>query len=250
MAYRHDGNCPIQLLQNIVKLTASLRIDAGHSLIQKENLRARDQGSGNEHALQLTAGELTDPSAPAPPQPHLLQYLLRGYSVLPCMPRPTPTAPQTTHQDNIEYGDRKFLVDMDVLRHIADSVRHPGRGLAKNGDRSPSWIEQTKHQLEHGRFTAAVGTDNNQEIILRHTQVHLPENRLPVKGKPHVFHLDYGLRHQFPFIARPLRIFGLLRADFPPSSLSEDRYKQSARQSPGPTTRRFSRRIAAEQISL
>jgi hypothetical protein len=35
-------------------------------------------------------------------------------------------------------------------------------------------------------------------------QVHLPENRLPVEGKPHIPHLDNGFRHHFPLIARPL----------------------------------------------
>lgn len=163
------------------------------------------------------------------------------------MPGPPPAGPQTTHQDDIEDGDREVLVDMDVLWHVADAVRHPVRGLSENGHRSPGGIEQAQHQLEQGRFPAAVGTDDDQEIPPRHVQVHLLENRLPVEGKPHVSHLDDGFRHHFPLIARPLRICGRPRADFRPSSPPEDPYKQSALRSPRTAARRFSRRIGAGQ---
>ncbi len=104
---RHDGHRPVQLLQHVVKLAAALGVDAGHGLVQKENLGTRDQRPGNEHALQLPAGEFADPPVPVFPQPHPLQRLLRGDPVLPGMPGPSPAGPQTPHQDDIEDGNRE-----------------------------------------------------------------------------------------------------------------------------------------------
>ena len=77
-----DAQLLLQALEFLLHLAAQLQIQGAQGLVQQEDFRPVDKGSGNGHPLLLPAGKLRGLAALVALQLHQLQHLLHFFPYL------------------------------------------------------------------------------------------------------------------------------------------------------------------------
>jgi len=182
--------------QQFIEIGLHGRVHAGGRLIQQQQLRLRDQRPRDEGTLLLAARKLTYLRTGMVQHAHPSQRPLRGFFIGTAVGFEQSRLPVAAHGNHFNYTDREVVVVIAVLGHIPGPAAAFFRRVAQHGHPAAFRLDQAQYNLEQCAFTAAVGADDAQEIMLGHLQVDALQGRRAVIAhtdvlKPYDIHGGY-----------------------------------------------------------
>ena len=156
-----------------------MEIQTGFRLVQNDELRLIDKGTGDEHHLQFTAAHPVAVLVGKAGDPHPFHHGFRHFNLLFAGLLKGPkmcTAPQQNHfQTSVGKSEAARLRNVgdgtpDILRFEGVNVLPVKQSLA-----AVPW-QQTDHALEQGGFTNAVWTKNRKDVTFFQAQIDIFEN--------------------------------------------------------------------------
>lgn len=147
-------------------------VDAGHRLVEDEQLRLAHQGAGDEHALLLAAGEHGHGALLV--LGHVdLGECLRG----PLPPVPWPQEPGSAEQpgrDDLPGARRHAAAVRNALGHVAQPVpgRGPAEGRTEQLDRACGRAQNVHQGAYEGRLSGPVRAEQGDGLSAGDVEVH------------------------------------------------------------------------------
>ena len=155
---------------------AQLGVEIGERLVQQQHLRFGHQRAGQRHALLLPAGEL----ARIAPGEALELHQREGVSHLALNLLPI----EATHdQPEGHIAGHRHMREQGIA--LEDHRRAPAMGgevlhlLALEPHPPPVRLGQARDDAQQGRFAAAGGAEEGQELPGRHLQIHILDRDIP-----------------------------------------------------------------------
>ena len=119
VAHDDDGALLVDLLQHLVHLLLESAVDVGVRLIEYHDIGLGDDGTGEEHSLQLSSAQGSDMSVLEVGELHTLQCV--KHLLVLCLRisgKEFLALAQTREHDLID-GNRKLLVESIILREVS-----------------------------------------------------------------------------------------------------------------------------------
>lgn len=165
-----DGHVVIQLAERIVELLFEAVVDEVRGFVEDQQAGFGDDGSGEQGALHLPAGNFADRVAGHLFESRLSDQLHGTLLVLPRVSRPESVMALQTGEDDLEYGDRESAIELRDLGHITDQPFAAAEELLCVADLAGVG-DGSENGLYEGCFTAAVGSDDPEEIAVEDLEV-------------------------------------------------------------------------------
>src|SRR5208283_1106127 len=151
-----------QRVKDAPKFAARDRIDASGGLIEQQQLRRVDQGTGNAKLAFHTAGELAGQTISKPGHTRSLEQMIFSW---------LPHGPAYFEDVGIKadvLGDGEILVEAELLGHVADSAldrfRPEQNVLPVDKDDAGIGGKHSRENPQRRRFPRAVGTHQPKDL--------------------------------------------------------------------------------------
>ena len=159
-------------------------------LIQDQHLRTGNNGTSQQHTLQLSAGQLADRPARQIFQPHFSKHFFHTLFLACAVGTEKRLFRSQPRSDHLAHGDRELLIDIVQLRKIADPERRDRPSVLIKADRTGDRRQQAEHDLQQRRFSSPVRSDNPQEIIFPDRQRDIPQYGFITVSCRHMFYVN------------------------------------------------------------
>ena len=163
------------LVQHVHQVCLTLHIHAGEGLVQDQDVGQGLQGQGQQHTLQLAAGEGAHPLVDEVLAVDTLQTLQH---LVPHGPAQAQKGGPLAHAAGEEVGNGHGIAGIKGggLGDIADAgrltVAHTGGGEGDNAVILPL----AQNGFQEGGLACAVGADEGRQLAAVHVQIHILEN--------------------------------------------------------------------------
>ena len=170
------------------------RVDAGHRLVEQEQVGLRRQRAGEEHAPPLAARQAPDLRPQVALHADLGERVVDGAAVVAARPPDRPEAREAAHHHDVLDGDRERPVDVLGLRDVGDAPRLAPGGRPEDLDPARPRGEQPGHQLEQRALAGAVGADDREQAAGLDGDRDVLERGPLAVARGHVAQPDVGVR--------------------------------------------------------
>src|SRR5262249_45918224 len=193
--HRGEAALAVQLLDEAVDGVDEDRIEAGGGLVEEDDLRLRDQGAGDGHALAHAARDLRRVLVPHVHQADLQELLLhaagdvrRGHRRLLAQGE----RHVVEHGHGVEEGAPLEDHSVAAPHHLEGGAPEASdvRAVHENGARVRA--QETQEMFEEHRLAAAAAADDDHDLARGHLETDAPEHRLAAEGLAQTLNADHG----------------------------------------------------------
>ena len=161
----HDGHAlVVKLVKEVHDVVPGLDVDSGGWLVEEKESRVADEGSSEEDALLLPAGELPYVPVGEMGYAEALHDHPGVAALLGRVPREEGLAHGGTHEDYFLYGDREVPVDGLELGNVTNWRPSRADGNSIEQDSTGEESDGTEDDTEQSRLTGTAGPEQSDEI--------------------------------------------------------------------------------------
>ena len=161
----HDGHAlVVKLVKEVHDVVPGLDVDSGGWLVEEKESRVADEGSSEEDALLLPAGELPYVPVSEIGYAEALHDHPSVTALLGRVPREEGLAHGGTHEDYFLYGDREVPVDGLELGNVANWRPSRADGNSIEQDSAGEESDGAKDDTEQSGLTGTAGSEQSDEI--------------------------------------------------------------------------------------
>jgi hypothetical protein len=153
-------------------------IDAGHRLVEEDEIGLRGEGPGQEDAAPLAAREGPDLAAGVGRHPDELEGVGHGGMVASAGTTEWPQARVAAHHHDVAGGHREAPVDGLGLGDVGHRPGVLAGPAAEDGDRAAPRLEEAGDELQEGALATAVGAYDRGQRAGRELEVDVFEDDL------------------------------------------------------------------------
>ena len=154
---RDDRLAAVRLgLEEVHQELLGRRVDAGHRLVEEEQVRLRGERPGEEHAPSLAAREPPDLRPQVGRHADLRQRVADGAAVVGARPADRPEPREAAHHHHVLDRDREPPVDELGLGHVRDAACLAAGRRPEDLDPPRPRLQEPGHQLEQRALAGAV----------------------------------------------------------------------------------------------
>lgn len=175
---QNDRPLFVDFLQQGIEDRLKPLVDVRVRLVQNDHLRIGYQRPSQQCPLQLAATEPTDGPVLQPFQSHTGDGLTHLFVLRRTERMQERFLPVQSRQHHLVHGYGKLLVDAVVLGQIAHADFRHFLPLLKKLQAACRRLQQAENDFHQRRLSAAVGTDNPQEVLLIDRQVDIGQHLL------------------------------------------------------------------------
>lgn len=204
VGHHDDGDvvAEVHKLDEIIQLPRRDRVEAGHRLVEQQELLRGAQGARQQHALLLPARQLLIAPVPQLLDAHALHVPVGAGAVLRVVVQAAAQGIEAAGEHDLPDAGRKIPLDLGLLRQVADlgalqAVAEADRPLLRG-------LEAQK-PLDQRGLAGAVLADHAEIIPRVQREVHALQHGRAVIGKAQVFTLQNGHQPSASFSASALR---------------------------------------------
>ena len=161
----HDGHAlVVKLVKEVHDVVPGLDVDSGGWLVEEKESRVADEGSSEEDALLLPAGELPYVPVGEIGYAEALHDHPRVAALLGRVPREEGLAHGGTHEDYFLYGDREVPVDGLELGNVTNGRTSRAYGDAIEQDSAGEHSDSAQDDTEQSGLTGTAGSEQSDKI--------------------------------------------------------------------------------------
>ena len=161
----HDGHAlVVKLVKQVHDVVPGLDVDSGSRFVKKEEPGVADEGSGEEDALLLSAGELPYVPVGEMGNAEALHDHPGVTALLGRVPREKGLAHGGTHEYNFLHSDGEVPVNGIELGNVANGRPSRADGNAIEQDSAGEESDGAKDDTEQSGLTGTAGSEQSNEI--------------------------------------------------------------------------------------
>ena len=170
----------VKLVKEVHDIVPGLDVDSGGWLVEEKESRVADEGSSEEDALLLSAGELPYVPVGEIGYAEALHDHSSVAALLGRVPGEEGLAHGGTHEDNFLHSDGEVPVNGLELGNVTDGRPSRAYGNSIEQDSTREESDGTEDYTEQGGLTGTAGSEQSDEITGHDSQVHSGHDGLPV----------------------------------------------------------------------
>ena len=180
----------VEFVEEVHDFVAGLDVDAHGGFVEEEQLWAADERSGEESALLLSAGQVTDVSFGKAIDAESLHDFFGIFLVRAPVPGECPVFGGSPHHDDLLDGDW----EVPIYGFELGDVAHDGFALCDGSSVDANFaVEQAgcaKDGSEQRGLSGAAGSEDADEAAVVDGEVDVLEDWLAIVAACYVYHLD------------------------------------------------------------
>ena len=188
-----DGDAGVvEVVEEVHYVVAGFDVDAGGGFVQQEEFGAADEGAGEEDALLLAAGELSDVAFGQAGDAQSLHHILGEFAFLFAEPGEEGVGHSAAHHYGFLYGDGEVPVDGFELGDVAGAAAACFGGSVVDAHFAGLDLGGAEYGAQQGGFAGAAGAEEADEVAGHNAEADFVEDAGAVVAGGYAAQFDYG----------------------------------------------------------